>query len=195
MQLLQQVTQRAHFKGLQSAANNGLVHRQQGSGTEIAQQRIAIGGVPQNIVSVQVTVHHALLVQVGHGTRNVRRHLQRQRGVNVRAWQACRIDIAGAALQAGRAGQIDVAGGNEGQQQTLRALRVVCQRAAGRAQRRVLSGGQAGGQLVLGQPVTGDGAFEQFERQAVWWHSAMALQMCPMRHIRLINVAGRALAQ
>ena len=51
------------------------------------------------------------------------------------------------------------------QQQPVCALRVVRELGAGRAQGRMLTRSQAGGQLVFGQAVAGDQPFEEFERQ------------------------------
>jgi hypothetical protein len=73
------------------------------------------------------------------------------------------VHVAGTTAQAGRPGQVDKIGRDEGQQQTTQPIGVINQLGHGCAQRRVLAGGQASGQFVLGQAVAGDRAFEQLE--------------------------------
>jgi hypothetical protein len=138
--------------------------------------------VDQDVVRIQVAVHHATLVQMRQRTGHIAGDAQRQICAQTKA---ARVLVTRAALQTGWPRQVDVRRRDEGHQQALGLSGMSAQPRHGRGQRGVLACGQARGQFVLGQTIAGHRPFEQLERQ----------RLRPTSRLHAVDVARRALAQ
>ena len=137
--------------------------------------------VDQDVVRIQVAVHHATLVQMRQRIGHIAGNAQGQIGAQTKA---ARVHVTRAALQTGRPRKVDVCGREEGHQQALGLSGVLAQPRHRRGQRGVLACGQARGQFVLGQTIAGHRPFEQLERQ----------RLRPASRLHAVDVARRALA-
>jgi hypothetical protein len=181
-QLFEQTPQGPHFQRQEVLAQRALIDRQPCGRAKVAQARLTVHGVDQDVVGVQVAVHHAALVQLRQRTGHIAGYLQ---GQSSRKPKVRRVHVAGAAVQAGRCRQIDMCCRNQRHEQTLGLRRVASEPRHGRGERRVLPCTKTSGQLVFGQAVAGHLAFEQLERQG----------LLPSRGLDLVDVTRSALAQ
>ncbi|MNY47117.1 hypothetical protein D3C86_1823590 [compost metagenome] len=124
-------------------------------GAEVAQQGAAFAAV-QHVMPVQVAMHDAARVQMARRRSDAVRDGE---GRFERETLAGRVDVAGAAVQAGRAGQVGEIGGDQRHHQGLGCLRVVLHLAQHRHQAGVRSGADAGRHFAVRQAVAGDRAF------------------------------------
>lgn len=181
-QLFQQTTHGPHFQCKPAVARGRAVHGQARGRTKITQLGLAVHGIDQDVVRIQVTMHHTTLVQVRHCMGDITSDVQCQR---CRQAQAARVHIARAALQAGWPRQVDVPRRDQRHQQTLGLFRVAHQPGDGCGQARMFTRRQASGQFVFGQAIAGHFTLEQLERQ----------RLRPVRCLYAVDETRSALAQ